>query len=217
MVSMNAIRQSPLLRAAASITLIAICIALLIGLRELEPAPTDRTLALHGAFDVSGHLITALVIGIGVRALRLPVPLWSILVGGVVLDVGHVLTDLDLLERLQGSSRNGSHSLLVVAILAVVGFVDRRHADIWLGIAMGASSHLWRDMGTGTVALLWPLTERVYGTLFNRYLAVLGGIVIAMIGSATLLSLHAQSVRPGTAPPEPPSSPFRVDREPTRS
>lgn len=217
MISMNAIRQSPLLRAAASISLIAICIALLIGLRELEPAPTDRTLALHGAFDVSGHLITALIIGIGVRALRLPVPLWSILLGGIVLDIGHLLTDLDLLEQLQGSSRNGSHSLFVVAVLALIGFVDWRHANIWLGLAMGASSHLWRDMGTGTVALLWPLTDTVYGTLFNRYLAVLGGIAVAMIGSATLLALHAMSVPPDPAAPETPPSIYGVDREPTRS
>jgi membrane-bound metal-dependent hydrolase YbcI (DUF457 family) len=118
-----------------------------------------------------------------------------------VLDFGHFLTYMDYADRLQGSSRNGSHSLAVVAVLALIGLADRRHAHIWLGIAMGATSHLWRDMGTGTVPLIWPLTESVYGTTFNRYLAVLGGISMAMIGSATLLSVHAQSTtgsNPGT-------------------
>lgn len=213
---MNAIRQSPLLRAAASITLIAIAIAILIGLRELEPPPGDRSVALHGAFDATGHLITAMVVGIGVRAMRLPVPFWSILAGGIVLDLGHVLTWLDLAESLQGSSRNGSHSLFVVAILALVGFIDRRHAHIWLGVAMGASSHLWRDMGTGTVALVWPITETVYGTLFNRYLAVLTGIAIAMVGSAALLDLHARAAGNETPHPSgaPPPTHFSGDRRP---
>ena len=210
---MNAIRQSPLLRAAASITLIAICIALLIGLRELEPPPGQRSVALHGAFDVTGHLLTAFIIAIGVRALRLPVPMWSILIGGIVLDLGHVLTDLDIVESLQGSSRNGSHSLFVVAILAIIGFLDRRHAHIWLGVAMGASSHLWRDMGTGTVALMWPITETVYGTLFNRYLAVLAGIPLAMIGSATLLEIHERTEKEASHPPA--QGPFA--REPEQS
>lgn len=214
---MNAIRQSPLLRAAASLLSISFGIALLYGLREIEPAPADRSVALHGMFDVTGHLLTALVVGIGVRALRLPVPLWSILIGGIVLDVGHVLTYYDIADQLQGSSRNGSHSLIVVAILAIVGFIDRRHAHIWLGVAMGASSHLWRDMGTGTVPLLWPLTETVYGTLFNRYLAVLGGIAIAIVGSATLLSVHAESVRGEHVAPEPPAALLGGNREPRHS
>lgn len=191
--TMNSIRHSPILRAAASLALVAVCISLLLALRDLEPPPGERSVALHGAFDVTGHLLTAVVIAIGVRALRLPVPAWSILAGGVVLDVGHLLTWLDIASRLEGSSRNGSHSLFIVAVLAIIGFLDRRRANIWLGVAMGASSHLLRDMGTGTVPLIWPITDDVYGTLFNRYLAVLGGVAVAMIGSGALLSVHARS------------------------
>lgn len=213
---MNAIRHSPVMRAATSLSLIAIGIALLVALREID-SPTDYPpLALHGALDVAGHLATALIIAVAVRALRLAIPVWSLLLGGIVLDFGHVLTDLDVLERLQGSSRNGSHSLAVVATLAVVGLIDRRRANIWLGIAMGATSHLWRDMGTGTVALLWPLTETVYGTEFKRYLAVLAGVALAMIGTATLLSVHAHAVARDQTSPPPSASLSDGWREPER-
>src|SRR5690606_16686441 len=77
----------------------------------------------------------------------------------------------------------------------------RRHAHIWLGVAMGAYSHLWRDMGTGTVALVWPITETVYGTPFNRYLALLTGIALAMVGSAALLDPPARAAGHETPPP----------------
>jgi membrane-bound metal-dependent hydrolase YbcI (DUF457 family) len=188
---MEILRRSPLLRSLLYLLAIGGCLGGLALIREFEP--DDATLRLHGAFDVAGHLLTALIAGIGVRALRLPVPLWAILLGGVVLDAGHTLNWMGYTNALEGSSRNGSHSLFVVAVLACLGFLDQPRANIWLGIAMGATSHLWRDMGTGTVALMWPITETVYGTLFSRYLAVLAGMSLAMIGSSALLAVYTKS------------------------
>lgn len=188
---METLRRSPLMRSTAYIALVVVCLAGLVLIRELEPRGAE--LRIHGAFDVAGHLITALIAAIGVRALRLPVPMWAILFGGVVLDLGHTLNWMGYTNALEGSSRNGSHSLFVVAVLACLGFLDRKRANMWLGIAIGATSHLWRDMGTGTVALMWPITDTVYGTLFNRYLAVLAGMALAMIGSSALLGVYTQS------------------------
>lgn len=190
---MNLLLRSPMLRAIVYLTVSGLCLLAIYVLREAEPA--GASLRLHGAMDVAGHLLTALILWIGVRALHLPVPLWATLLGGVVLDTGHVLGWLGYVNAFEGSSRNGSHSLFVVAILACIGFVNQRRAHVWLGIAMGATSHLWRDMGTGTVALLWPLTDTVYGTLFNRYMAVLAGMSIAMIGTSALLAVHAKTRR----------------------
>lgn len=190
---MRTLLRSPVPRAGAALSSISALIAVLWLLERYEPI--GAPLKVHGAMDVTGHIITALIAAIGVRALRLPVPLWTILIGGTVLDLGHVLGFLGYANALEGSTRNGSHSLFVVALLAIIGFIDRRHANAWLGVAMGATSHLWRDMGTGTVALMWPITETVYGTLFTRYLAVLAGVSLAMIGSASLLAVHAQATR----------------------
>lgn len=199
---MTTLLRSPILRALASLTAIAVLIVVLWLLERYEPP--GASLELHGAMDMTGHVITALIAAIGVRALRLPVPMWTIMLGGTVLDLGHAPGFFGYANALEGSTRNGSHSLFVVALLAVIGFIDRRHANAWLGLAMGATSHLWRDMGTGTVALMWPITETVYGTLFTRYLAVLAGISLAMIGSATLLTVHGQATqRPGASDPFP--------------
>lgn len=189
---MTTFPKSPLLRSLAYLAAIAVCLLAIVAIRFLEPG--DETLVIHGVYDELGHLLTALVAAIGVRAMRLPVPLWSVLLGGVVLDLGHVLQMLGYANALEGSSRSGSHSISVVILLACLGFLDRRHANIWLGVGIGAVSHLWRDMGTGTVPLMWPITETVYGTLYTRYLAGLAGMSIAMVGSAALLGVHSHAV-----------------------
>jgi membrane-bound metal-dependent hydrolase YbcI (DUF457 family) len=162
-------------------------------LRLAEPGPTDRTLVIHGVYDEVGHLLTALMIALGLAAVRLPIPIWSVLLGGMVLDLGHLLTQLDVTEPIAGSSRNGTHSVFAVILLALVGFIDRRHANVWLGITLGAITHLWRDMGTGFVPLAWPLSDRVWGTSFTRYMIGLIGVALAMIGSGALLEVHSRA------------------------
>lgn len=180
-----------MLRFFACLVTIGLCIIGLLFLPKLEPDHTSLT--THALYDEVGHLLTAVVAAIGVWSLRLPVPIWSILLGGVLLDTGHILSMSGLVNELEGSSRNGSHSLAVVVLLACLGFLDRRRANVWLGITIGAVSHLWRDMGTGTVPLMWPVTETVYGTLYTRYLAGLAGMAIAMVGASALLDVHAQT------------------------
>lgn len=158
-------------------------------LRLAEPGPDERSLAIHGVYDEIGHSLTALMIGLGLWSIRLPIPVWSVLLGGVVLDTGHILNWIDLAEPIAGSSRNGSHSVFIVILLAMIGFLDRRHANAWLGITLGAITHLWRDMGTGFVPLAWPITEQVWGTSFTRYMVGLIGVSLAMIGSGMLLAV----------------------------
>lgn len=165
------------------------------ALRLVEPGPDERTLIAHGVYDELGHILTALMIAVGLRALRLPVPVWSVLLGGVALDIGHVMAILDVAEPIAGSSRNGSHSIFAVILLALIGFIDRRHANVWLGITLGALAHLWRDMGTGTVPLAWPVSDQVWGTSFPRYMVGLLGGALAMIGSGALLEVYARSTR----------------------
>lgn len=191
---MPILQRSPLFRAAVFSAGVLASAGLLYALRILEPQPNP--LRYHAIFEIAGHLLTALVLALGVKALRLPVPAWAILAGGLLPDLGYILMLLEVLPRIEGSSRNGAHSLALVAVLASVGFVHQKYASIWLGVAIGALSHLWRDMGTGTVPLFWPLTETVYGTSFNRHLAVLAGMALAMIGSATLLAIQERARGP---------------------
>jgi membrane-bound metal-dependent hydrolase YbcI (DUF457 family) len=176
-----------------SAILISWIITAILQLGEPESADRTSTLTVHGIYDEIGHLLTALMIAIGLRAIRLPIPVWSVLLGGVVLDIGHVMTLLDVTEPIAGSSRNGTHSVLAVVLLALIGFLDRRHANVWLGVTLGAMTHLWRDMGTGTVPLAWPVSDQVWGTSFTRYMIGLLGVALAMIGSGALLDVYATS------------------------
>lgn len=175
------------------VTLLATAMCAWVGIgiiRLLDPASGSTTLAQHGVLDEIGHVLTALMIAVGLKALRLPIPIWSVLIGGMVLDVGHILTMQGITDPIGSSTRNGTHSVFALILLAIVGFVDQRRANVWLGITLGALTHLWRDMGTGTVPLLWPLLENVDGTTFKRYMIGLLGASIAMIGSGALLELH---------------------------
>jgi hypothetical protein len=162
----------------------------IVGIHLIERAPGERSLRLHGIYDEVGHLLTALMIAIGLRAVRFPIPIWPVLLGGVILDVGHIFDRLGITEPIAGSTRNGSHAILSVVLIALIGFADRRHANVWLGISLGALSHLWRDMGTGSLALLWPIKDEVDATTFTRYMAGLLGASVAMIGSGALLDLY---------------------------
>ena len=183
--------RSIIVRALLFITAALVSWAGIICLHLAEPDANDRSLRLHGVYDEVGHLLTALMIAIGLRALRFPIPIWSVLIGGVILDTGHVFDLVGITEPISGSSRNGSHSVFAIFVLACMGFIDRRHANVWLGISLGALSHLWRDMGTGSVALLWPASEQVDGTSYTRYAAGLLGVTFALIGSGTLLDTYA--------------------------
>jgi membrane-bound metal-dependent hydrolase YbcI (DUF457 family) len=170
---------------------IAIGAWILIGVVRQFDAPADgNTLTVHGILDEVGHLLTALMIAMGIKALRFPVPVSSILIGGVLLDVGHIMLQLDFTEPIEGSSRNGTHSVFALILLACLGFFDHRRANVWLGVTLGALSHLWRDLGTGNVPLVWPLAENVDGTTFTRYMIGLLGATIAMIGSGALLEVY---------------------------
>lgn len=170
-----------------TVTLIA---GILVGLRHLDPSPSPHSMLVHGLIDETGHVLTALMLGISIRALRLPIPLWSFLVGGVVLDGGHILTQIGATTPIAGSSRDGSHSLAVVALIGLIGLVDARRANIWLGVALGAMTHLVRDMGTGKVPLLWPAVTTVETTSFHRYLAVMVGVSVMTIGVGILLDTY---------------------------
>jgi membrane-bound metal-dependent hydrolase YbcI (DUF457 family) len=175
-------------------TVITACLGIAM-LRIVEPGPNERTLTIHGLYDEAGHLLTALVLAVGLRALQLPIPIWSVLAGGILLDVGHILIQLDFSEPITGSSRNGTHSLVIVAVVACAGFIDQRRANLWLGFALGALSHLWRDMGTGSVPLLWPISDQVWATSFTRYLLGLLAMALVMVGSGTLIAIHEHASR----------------------
>ena len=169
------------------------CALLIVIIRRLDAQPGTDTVTTHGPLDAAAHLLTGLMIGIGIRALRLPIPIWSVLIGSIAPDIGHVLFHYGVLDTVTGSSRTGTHSALALIAIACGGFIDQRRANLWLGVAIGGLTHLWRDMGTGTVPLLWPFDLTVDGTTFSRYMIALVGGSLAMIGSGMLLDVYRRA------------------------
>lgn len=192
---------------ATHLAAVLCCAVLILAIRQLDARPGTDTVTTHGPLDAAAHLLTGLMIGIGIRALRLPIPIWAVLIGSIAPDIGHLLNRYEILSVVTGSSRTGTHSALALILIAMVGFVDQRRANLWLGVAIGGLTHLWRDMGTGTVPLLWPFDLTVDGTTYSRYMIALVGGAMAMIGSGMLLDTYRFANRPGTSSPsreEPP-------------
>lgn len=91
------------------------------------------------------------MIALGLVARKLSIPIWSVLVGGVKLDLGRLTNLLDLTESVAGSSCGGSHSLFDGVLLMMVGVLHRGHANVRLGIVFDALSRLGHNVGTGMV------------------------------------------------------------------
>lgn len=140
---------------------------------------------VHGLRDETGHLLTAYVWALGLMALRLPLRLGLVVLGGIVIDIDHVLQLLDIVDAAPGSSRPVSHSLMPVMILFILASVDRRRVWVWMSVAVGFTSHLARDMATGTVPLLWPLPVEPVSIRYRVYAGTL--VACAMIAFGTAL------------------------------
>lgn len=161
----------------------------ILGILLLHFLPARKSLlVVHGFSDEIGHLLTAFVLVIALRGVRMAIPVWAILIGGVILDLGHISDQLGITHAVMGSSRNGGHSVLAVALIAAVALVDREHAKVWLGIAIGSLSHLWRDMGTGTVPLGWPFIHTVQSVTYRMYIFGLIAIVMLLIGLGWIIT-----------------------------
>ncbi len=144
----------------------------------------SQSLLVHGLRDETGHLLTAYVWALGLIALRLPLRLGLVLLGGIVIDIDHVLQLLDVVAAAPGSSRPGSHSLMPLVIMFILATLDRRRVWIWMSIAAGVMSHLARDMATGTVPLLWPLPVEPVSIPYRLYAGTLVACAMIAFGAA---------------------------------
>lgn len=144
-----------------------------------------QSLLVHGLRDEAGHLLTAYVWALGLLALRVPLRLDLVLLGGIAIDIDHLLLIAGVIEAVPGSSRPGSHSLLPLVLVVMLASIDRRRAWIWLSLGVGVMSHLVRDMATGSVPLLWPLPVEPVSMRYRLYAATL--VIWAMIAVGAAL------------------------------
>jgi inner membrane protein len=133
----------------------------------------EMPLWIHGLLDEGAHLLTAGLV-LSARKGR-GVDGWgrSMLVSTVVLDIDHVpaIAGSDALSK--GLYRPAPHSLLTLGLLwALARLVPRRRKAIYGSLA-GVTVHLFRDMGDGSVPLLWPLSRRSFKVGYPLYACVM--------------------------------------------
>jgi len=174
-----------------------ISIPLLVGAVDsirTEPGRGDLGTAL---LDEPAHLATALLLLLACRRRISLVLVVGAALGACAIDLDHLPAMLGQVGLTEGTVRPYTHALpTLVALLA--GAVATRGATRTglLGAALGFGSHLWRDMGTGGVALLWPLTRANVDLPYAAYFAA----VLVSLLAALWPQLRA---RPGRAPSAP--------------
>jgi inner membrane protein len=108
------------------------------------------------------------------------------LIASVALDLDHVPGYFNALFLTHGTPRPYTHSLMTVVLLVVVALVvENRWREVLLGLAVGTSLHLFRDMSEpdqAGVALFWPLSNagfRLPYALYGSTMVVL--VVVAAV------------------------------------
>lgn len=166
----------------------------LVGVLLLDALiPRVTSYALFAAGDELAHLLTT---AIGVLALaaaargRLPLAFAvGAVLGGNLIDADHLPLMLGNDILTEGTPRPYSHSLTFVLVLLVLGRLSQRWVAAALyGAAFGLAGHLLRDLGTGSVALFWPVTNHGFEIPYLAY-----AVVLAMgAGAATVLRRRAR-------------------------
>jgi inner membrane protein len=97
------------------------------------------------------------------------------LFGAVMLDIDHlsILFHLHAWAPLHG--RPYSHSLVAVVAVMLFTCLSRSWRTFGIGVACGLLSHLFRDLATGVVPLLWPLTTVQFSIPHSLYEAAIVG------------------------------------------
>lgn len=148
-----------------------------------------------GLLDEPAHLATA---WLGLAALA-PRALshrawWAALVASVAVDVDHLPLYLGNGAFSVDGGRPPTHSLLLVALLALLAVPPR--ARWLLGAAAGVVLHLTRDLVTGPgVPLLWPLADANLRLPYWPYAAVLVALAVAASARAARHGLPGPGLR----------------------
>lgn len=132
------------------------------------------SLPAKALLDESAHLATGLLL-LG-ALVRRPSPLLVLgtALGSVAIDVDHIPLVLIHHGHLYGVPRPTTHSLLTIMMIAGMALLlPARYRAFALGVAFGIATHLIRDMATGGVPLLWPLSSAFFDLPYNAYAALL--------------------------------------------
>lgn len=136
-----------------------------------------------GLLDEPAHAATAALV-LAVAGRRRPAWVVGFLLGAVAIDIDHLPQTFGSDVISEGTGRPHSHSLLTVTLLSIVALATRgRPRALAAGAALGVVTHLSRDLATGGVALLWPLSTATVVVPYELYAVLLTVLTLAGIAS----------------------------------
>lgn len=164
-----------------------------VALADLAFRGRGFSFAPRALTDEPCHLATALILLGAFTRWRGrppgPAATGAMLAASVLIDVDHLPLEFGSASWTSGTPRPYSHALWVVAVITVIALAARRRyrirgeaaavmtAAIATGAVWGVCAHFLRDIATGPVALLWPLSDAGLRVPYPAYLIAL--LVIA--------------------------------------
>ncbi len=141
-----------------------------------------------GPLDETAHFLTALLLLQALPTGKRATIILPALIGSVAIDLDHIPQYLGYQFFTNGTPRPYTHSLLTLAVLALLALSLRRHRNLFLGLALGVALHFFRDLaeGGGGIALLWPFSDHVFSYPHATYLVLMAGVVAADLCLALL-------------------------------
>lgn len=128
---------------------------------------------IQALLDEPAHLATTLLF---LRASSSRFPLTFVgaaLLSTVLIDLDHIPIYVGPAALAPDAGRPYTHSLAGVVVFACATYLLGCPRPVMLGVAFGLASHLVRDMATGTVWLLWPLSFSRHSIPYAIYVALL--------------------------------------------
>ena len=178
-------RAEPLLRPSPGLV---VSVALVFAADQYLYQLLGSHLGYQAVFDETDHLLTTLLLvwalfpRFGGRELA------AALLASVLIDIDHIPGQLGYTWLTGGTPRPYTHSLLTIVVVLLVALLWRRHRCVLLCIALGLSSHFWRDLAEpagSAVSLFWPVSDRGIHLDPVLYLTSIGILATVALARAT--------------------------------
>jgi hypothetical protein len=150
-----------------------------------------------GVLDETAHVCTALLLAAVAPpfVLRYGLP---IALGAVILDLDHLpgVLGSDMLAK--GVNRPYSHSLLTLIIVLLIALaLSPTWRRATLAITFALATHLFRDLATGKVPLLWPASDHGFNLPYRAYALTLAVATAAIVGRQVWRMIKPRPAQPG--------------------
>jgi inner membrane protein len=147
-----------------------------------------------GPLDETAHFLTALLLLQGIPSKYRAKIIVAALIASVAVDLDHLPQYLGSRVLTIGTPRPYAHSLLTPLLLLGLALAIRRHRTLFLGLALGASLHFFRDLAEGNgsgVPLLWPFSSHAFSYPHATFLALMACVT----GADICLGILSQRTR----------------------